>query len=150
MKGSEEIVIPFVVMFFIALFLSPMNLLAYEHNHIYFSLTRIYSALIMASNMMWGHQIIIYLIYGTVNWVLLLGGAILSFIFFLLLRSQFGIASNQWLRSMISHHSTALSTTNALLKDPNNFKNDPKLYRLAKDIVYNQEREILFMKSYLA
>lgn len=26
-------------------------------------------------------------------------------------------------------------------------KRNPKLYRLAKDIVYNQEREILFMKS---
>ena len=49
---------------------------------------------------------------------------------------------------MIPHHSTALTTTNKLIENEE-VKKDSKLYRLAKDIIYNQEREILLMKTYL-
>jgi len=77
-------------------------------------------------------------------------GIILSIgVSILLLREQLFVTDKQWLRRMIGHHSTALTTTTELLKKNNNFKQNPKIYRLAKDIVYNQEREILFMKSFL-
>lgn len=54
----------------------------------------------------------------------------------------------EWIKRMISHHSTAITTTEMLLKDKKNLSN-PKVYRLAKDIIYNQQKEILFMKSLL-
>ena len=53
-----------------------------------------------------------------------------------------------WLLRMIPHHSTALTTSNRLI-EKEKFKKNSRIYRLAKDIIYNQEREILFMKSML-
>ena len=51
---------------------------------------------------------------------------------------------------MIPHHSTALTTTNKLLKNRElDMKSNPQLFRLAKDIIYNQEREIVQMKLML-
>jgi uncharacterized protein (DUF305 family) len=50
---------------------------------------------------------------------------------------------------MIGHHSTALTTTNQLLKNKRHLEND-KIYRLAKDIIYTQENEILTMKNFLS
>ena len=50
---------------------------------------------------------------------------------------------------MIGHHSTALTTTKKLLSNNNNFKNNPKIYRLAKNIIFNQNLEILYMKTML-
>jgi|TARA_B110000285_G_scaffold83820_1_gene96235 uncharacterized protein (DUF305 family) len=48
---------------------------------------------------------------------------------------------------MIGHHSTAITTTTELLKNNDNFEENQKVYRFAKDIIYNQEKEILYMKS---
>ncbi len=70
------------------------------------------------------------------------------FVTFFLLRNQFIVNPDQWLRRMIPHHSTALTTTNKLINS-GQIKKETQLYRLAKDIIFNQEREILLMKSYL-
>ena len=50
---------------------------------------------------------------------------------------------------MIGHHSTAITTTEKLLKDRSNFENKESLFRLAKAIVYNQRLEIALMKQML-
>jgi uncharacterized protein (DUF305 family) len=50
---------------------------------------------------------------------------------------------------MIPHHSTALTTTTKLLEKNDNFKDNPNLYRLAKEIIDTQEKEIQLMKSML-
>ena len=50
---------------------------------------------------------------------------------------------------MIGHHSTAITTTTQLLDNQKNVTDNSYMYRLAKDIVYNQEIEILFMKNML-
>jgi uncharacterized protein (DUF305 family) len=47
---------------------------------------------------------------------------------------------------MIPHHSTALTTTTRLL---DNKTVDDKTYRLAKNIILTQKKEIDFMKSLL-
>ena len=142
-------IIFFIVMFLIGLILNPMNILANKVSDIYLSLTLIYSALLMASNMIWSHQVIYYLNSKKINYTILFIGISMSLFFFFLLRNQIGVNSEQWLKRMIGHHSTALTTTKKLLNKLNNFYDDPKIYRLAKDIVYNQEREILFMKGFL-
>ena len=142
-------IIFFIVMFLIGLILNPMNILANKVSDIYLSLTLIYSALLMASNMIWSHQVIYYLNSKKINYTILFIGISMSLFFIFLLRNQIGVNSEQWLKRMIGHHSTALTTTKKLLNKLNNFYDDPKIYRLAKDIVYNQEREILFMKGFL-
>jgi hypothetical protein len=103
----------------------------------------------MASNMIWSHQVINYLNSKKMNYTILFTGILMSLFFIFLLRNQIGVSTEQWLKRMIGHHSTALTSTKKLLDKPNNFYDDPKIYRLAKDIVYNQEREILFMKGFL-
>lgn len=99
--------------------------------------------------MIWAHEIIHYLTIGKMNKTILLIGIGLSIIMGIILRNQIFVNDKQWLKRMIGHHSTAITTTNKLLKKKNIIQNNPKLYRLAKGIIYNQEREILYMKSLL-
>ena len=149
MKNYKKQIIMFVVMVLVGVLFNPMNILVYKINDLYLSLTLFYSGLLMASNMIWAHEIVHYLYMGHLNMSTFIIGISLSIgVSILLLREQLFVTDKQWLRRMIVHHSTALTTTTELLKT-NNFKHNPKIYRLAKDIVYNQEREILFMKSFL-
>ena len=149
MKNYKKQIIMFVVMVLVGVLFNPMNILVYKINDLYLSLTLFYSGLLMASNMIWAHEIVHYLYMGHLNMSTFIIGISLSMgVSILLLREQLFVTDKQWLRRMIGHHSTALTTTTELLKT-NNFKHNPKIYRLAKDIVYNQEREILFMKSFL-
>ena len=53
------------------------------------------------------------------------------------------VNDNQWLKRMISHHSTALTTSHNIYKKTN----DEKIKKLAKEIIDTQEREISEMKS---
>jgi len=137
-------------MFLLGVFFNPMNMLAYSFDHFYLSQTLINGGLLMASNMVWGHEIVHYLQHGMFNTTVFITGIFMSiFITVVLLREQLFVDEYQWLRRMIPHHSTALTTTKKLIQN-NDLKQNPNLFRLAKDIVYTQEREILFMKRYLA
>lgn len=142
--------ISFIIMCLVGIFFNPMNVLAYRLNDIYMSTTLFYSGLLMASNMIWSHEIIHYITMRHINLANFTIGICLSlFIGIFLLRKQLFVDKKQWLRRMIGHHSTAITTTQQLLKDNNNFKDDATMYRLAKDIIFNQELEILQMKSLL-
>jgi len=125
---------------------NPMNILIFKFDHLYLSLTLFYGGLLMASNMIWAHEVIHYLSMGYFNKYLFLIGIFLSFsITFLLLRNQLFIDDNQWLRKMISHHSTAISTSLNIYDKTDN----KQIKKLAKDIIETQEREINLMKSML-
>lgn len=139
----------FIVMFLLGITLNPMNILAYRFSDIYLSLTLIYGGLLMASNMIWSHQIVHYLSMGHFDTKIFTVGIILSIVSIFLLRSQLFVSSDQWLRRMIGHHSTAITTTKQLLANDNNFTNNNYLFTLAKNIEYEQDREILFMKNML-
>ena len=144
-------IIQFIVMTLIGICFNPMNMLAYRFKDLYFSLTLFYGGLLMASNMVWSHEIVHYLSMGHFNSRLFLFGTLLSsIIVFFVLREQLFITEEDWLKRMIPHHSTALTTTNQLLKNrEKDLKSNPQLFRLAKDIIYNQEREIVLMKLML-
>ena len=63
---------------------------------------------------------------------------------------QLFFTSKDWLKGMILHHSVAITTTKRVLEKVSNDENENSyVYLLAKDIVYNQEREIIFMKNML-
>ena len=61
------------------------------------------------------------------------------------LRNQLFIDDKQWLKRMIPHHSTALTTSNII----KNRSNEPEIQQLAHDIIDVQEREIALMKNML-
>ncbi len=138
--------IMFIVMVVIGMLFNPMNVLAYRFSDLYISQTLFYGGLLMASNMMWGHEIVHYLSMGHFNILIFSIGIILSIIVsIVLLRQQLLVNDNQWLRRMISHHSTALTTSNKIYNKTTN----SKIKKLAKEIIITQEKEIQLMKSML-
>jgi len=142
-------VIQFIVMVIVGMLFNPMNILAYRINDLYISLTLFYSGLLMATNMIWAHEIIHYLSMNHFNMYNFFTGISLSILVSVILRKQLFVDDKQWLKRMIGHHSTAIITTTQLLDNQKNVTDNSYMYRLAKDIVYNQEREILFMKNML-
>ena len=136
----------FIVMTIIGILFNPMNILAYNLNDLYFSYTLFYGGLLMASNMIWAHEIIHYFTMGHFNFNVFIFGIILSILIsYFLLRKQFLVNDKEWLKRMISHHSTALTTSNKIYERTNN----PQIKNLANEIILTQEKEILQMKSML-
>ena len=136
----------FIVMVIIGMLFNPMNILAYRFSDLYISQTLFYGGLLMASNMIWAHEIVHYLSMGHFNMLVFYVGIILSIgVSILLLRQQLLVDDKQWLRRMISHHSTALTTSHNIYNKTNN----PELKKLAKEIIHTQENEIKLMKSML-
>ena len=136
----------YTVMVLTGMFFNPMNILAYRMNDLYISLTLFYGGLLMASNMIWAHEIVHYVAMGHFNLQLFIFGICLSvFISILLLREQYLVNDEQWLKRMISHHSTALTTSNIINKRTKN----NNIKKLSKEIIDTQEREINLMKSML-
>lgn len=136
-------IIQFIVMTLIGICFNPMNMLAYKFKDLYFSLTLFYGGLLMASNMIWSHEIVHYLSMGMFDKKLFLFGIILSVIIVMIMRKQILVNDKQWLRRMIPHHSTALTTSNQIMKKTK----DKKIKKLANEIIETQEREIKLMKD---
>ena len=139
-------IIMFVIMTITGILFNPMNVLAYRISDLYISTTLIYGGLLMASNMIWAHEIYHYFSMSHFNILIFMLGIILSLsVSGFLLRKQLNISDKQWLKRMISHHSTALTTSHKIY----NRSNNPKVKKLAKEIIETQEREIKLMKSML-
>ena len=139
-------IIMFIVMVIIGMLFNPMNILAYRFSDLYISQTLFYGGLLMASNMMWAHEIVHYLSMGHFNMLVFSVGIVLSIsVAILLLRQQVLVDDKQWLRRMISHHSTALTTSHKIYNKTSN----PKVKKLSKEIIDTQEKEIQLMKSML-
>lgn len=140
----------FMIMFIIALVLDPMNIMIYSFDDYSISKPLIFSSLYMASTMLWAHQIVHLLQKGLhhFNTKIFFSGLFLSLIFMYILRTQLFFTSTDWLKGMIPHHSVAITTTKKVLEKLSGDEHESSyIYRLAKDIVYNQEREIIFMKN---
>tara|TARA_B100000123_G_C25599196_1_gene370664 strand:+ start:43 stop:483 length:441 start_codon:yes stop_codon:yes gene_type:complete len=146
MVDKKQHFIMFITMVIVGILFNPMNILLYRYSDFYLSLTLFYGGLLMASNMIWAHEIVHYLAMGHFNMIIFSIGIVLSIcVSALLLREQFLVNDEQWLKRMISHHSTALTTSNKIYNRTNNYK----LKKLAKEIIDTQEREISLMKSML-
>ena len=137
--------IMFVIMVFVGISFNAMNMLVFRFDDLYLSLTLFYGGLIMASNMIWAHEIIHFIYHGKMNKIIFAIGIILTIITTFIIRSQIFVNDNQWLRRMISHHSTALTTSHKIKNKTQN----SKLKQLAEDIIDTQEKEISQMKQLL-
>ncbi len=80
---------------------------------------------------------------GEFRWRLFVMFTIISILLVAALRNQFLIGDEDWLKRMISHHSTALTTSHKIQERTNN----KELKKLASDIIDTQEKEIALMKS---
>ena len=137
-------IIQFIVMVIVGMMFNPMNMLAFRFTDLYTSLTLFYGGILMASNMVWAHEIVHYLSMGHFNYLVFCIGILMSTVTTIfLLRKQLFVNDNQWLKRMISHHSTALTTSNIVKERTNN----DKIKKLANDIIETQEREISMMKN---
>ena len=142
-KSIKSHVIMFIIMVIVGMLFNPMNMLAFKINDLYFSITLFYGGLLMASNMIWAHEIIHYLTMGHINMTVFFIGLLFSIISVFLLRKQLFVDDKQWLKRMIPHHSTAL-TTSKLIHERTD---DKKIKKLSKDIIETQEKEIILMKK---
>ena len=86
----KDQLILFMVMFIIALVLDPMNIMIYSLDDYYISKPLIFSALYMASTMIWGHQIVHLIQKGIphFNTKIFFSGVLLSLLFMFILRTQ--------------------------------------------------------------
>ena len=120
-----------------------MFLNIFEIDHLYFSTTRTYMALLMVAPMAISMLLFMWKMYGNKrkNFAII-GGSALVFLFSLYgLRTQMPINDIAWMRAMIPHHSSAiLTSSNAKLEDP-------EVRKLADEIIIAQENEIAEMKA---
>ena len=139
-------IIMFLVMVIVGILFNPMNVLAFKFSHLYLSTTLFYGGVLMASNMMWAHELVHYLNHKHLNMFVFLLGIVLSILVSIfLLRKQLFVTDKEWLKRMISHHSTALTTSTYI----HNKTNNDKIKKLSKSIIETQKEEINLMKKLL-
>jgi len=123
-----------------------MYLNVYEWDHVYFSLTRVYMALLMLVPMTLIMMGFMWSMYPNKQRnALIMGGSLVAFVVVLtMVRSQTFVGDTLWMKAMIPHHSIAIMVSKrADLKDP-------EVRQLADSIISAQEREIGQMKRMLA
>ena len=123
-----------------------MYLNTYAIDHVFFSETRSYMALYMGAVMaviMLAFMLGMYSNRG-VNIAIFAGSALVFAVSLFLVRSQSTVDDTAWMRAMIPHHSIAILTSERA-----NIS-DPRVRKLANDIIEAQRLEIDEMKALIA
>ena len=129
-----------------AIMLGLMYLNTYQWDHIFFSETRAYMALIMGAVMAVVMLLFMHKMYTNkrANTGIIIGSIIVFILSFWLVRSQETVADVSYMRAMIPHHSIAILTSkNAQISDP-------RVRELADGIISAQVKEIAEMKVLIA
>ena len=120
-----------------------MYLNTYQLDHVFFSETRAYMALVMGATMA-----VVMLAYmmgmyknQRANIGIIVGGLAVFAIALWLVRSQATVDDLSYMRAMIPHHSIAVLTSERARIT------DPRVRQLADQIIENQRREIAEMKA---
>ena len=115
----------------------------FQWDHIFYSQTRLFMALMMGAVMAMIMLLFMWKMYENKKWNLaILAVSVLVFCGSLfMVRSQTAVDDVKWMKAMIPHHSIAiLTSTNAAIKDP-------EVKELADDIIQTQKEEIEKMKE---
>ncbi len=123
-----------------------MYLNTLQLDHVFFSETRTYMALVMAAAMagiMLGFMMGMYR-NRRVNLGIFIGSAVLFAVALWLVRSQATVADVSYMKAMIPHHSIAILTSERA------HIADPRVRKLADGIIESQRREIDEMKALIA
>lgn len=120
-----------------------MFLNVFQFEHITYSETRIYMALIMGSVMAIVMLLFMWPMYKNkkVNSIILAGSALVFALSLWLVRSQVLIEDTGWMKAMIPHHSIAILTSERA-----NIS-DPRVRELADQIIEAQREEIAEMEK---
>lgn len=115
----------------------------FQLNHIFFSETRVYMALMMGAVMAIVMLLFMWNMYDKrrINAVILAGSAAVLVLSIWLMRSQSTVEDVSWMKAMIPHHSIAILTSERA-----NIS-DPRVKELANSIIEAQRREIDEMKK---
>lgn len=123
-----------------------MYLNLYVVDHLFFSETRLYMALIMGATMalvMLGFMRHMY-VNRTLNFAIALLAVAVFAASLWLVRSQASVEQVSWMKAMIPHHSIAILTSERATIE------DPRVRRLADDIIAAQRREIDEMRALIS
>lgn len=119
-----------------------MYLNTYASDHIFFSETRFYMAFVMGATM--AVIMLVFMLDMYKNWrvnaAILIGSAVIFAGALWLVRSQETVEDVSWMRAMIPHHSIAILTSERA------HISDPRVRKLADEIIKAQRREIDEMK----
>jgi hypothetical protein len=123
-----------------------MYLNTYAWEHVFFSETRTYMAILMGATMaviMLGYMLGMYK-NMPLNIAIFIGSVIVFALSLWLVRSQITISGPSYMRAMIPHHSIAIMTSKrAQIRDP-------RVRHLADEIIESQQREISEMQFLIA
>lgn len=120
-----------------------MFLNVFQFEHVTYSETRIYMALIMGSVMAIVMMLFMWPMYKNkkANSAILAGSALVFALSLWLVRSQVLIEDTGWMKAMIPHHSIAILTSERA------DISDPRVRELADEIIKTQREEIAKMKE---
>lgn len=140
MKPYVKFGVMIVVSTFLMYWLMYLNV--FQLDHIFFSQTRLYMALIMGSVMAFVMLLFMWGMYKNkkLNAVILGLSALVFGLSLWLVRSQTTVDDVSWMRAMIPHHSIAILTSERAEIE------DPRVKQLSEDIIKAQEQEIAEMK----
>jgi Domain of unknown function (DUF305) len=135
----------YVAMFFfmfLAGLLSTMNLWAIQWDDLRWSLNDLYMILVMTGWM--------FVFMGLHDRkISIIGiGVLMVVIGMALIRTQFGIHTNQYLQGMIPHHSMAVLMSRRLLEKNEGSNLSPEMTAFLERLTRTQEEEIVWMKRY--
>ena len=141
MKWSKLItmaIVSFLVMYVL------MYVMVNNYNNVYASLNQFYMAAMMTGAMMLVEIAVMASMYEKkVKIITTVISAVVLILFFVFIRSQFAITDKEFLKSMITHHGSALlMCENAKLKDP-------EIKTLCEGIISGQQEQIDWMKTKL-
>lgn len=119
-----------------------MYLNVFQLDHVLFSQTRLYMALIMGSVMAFVMLLFMWGMYKNkkLNAIILGTSALVFGLSLWLVRSQTTVDDVSWMKAMIPHHSIAILTSERAEIE------DPRVKQLSEEIIHAQEREIAEMK----
>ncbi|AHL76223.1 hypothetical protein CH92_14425 [Stutzerimonas stutzeri] len=123
-----------------------MYLNVYQLDHIFFSETRAYMALVMGATMaiiMLAYMLGMYQKRG-VNIAIFAGSVAVFALSLWLVRSQQTVDQVSWMKAMIPHHSIAILTSERASIS------DPRVRELADQIIQSQREEIAEMKALIS
>ena len=123
-----------------------MYLNTYALDHIFFSETRAYMAILMGATMAVIMLAFMLGMYGNrrLNIGIFVGSALAFAISLWLVRSQATVEDVSWMKAMIPHHSIAILTSERA------HISDPRVRELADGIIKAQREEIAEMKTLIA
>lgn len=123
-----------------------MYLNTYSFDHVFFSQTRAWMALLMGASMAIVMLLFMPGMYRSrkANVAILVGAAAVLGVSLWLVRSQQTVDDVSWMKAMIPHHSIAILTSERA------HVSDPRVRKLADGIIDAQRREIAEMKALIA